>query len=112
MAGPGDYTGITTGGLIFAPILDERQCFPVAIIDDSLVEGPEVFAVRLILDPLFESIVLVNDRANITIMDNDGKLSELLMSYSNCNILIIHSSYKNRLSQGDKTIIGKYNTEI
>lgn len=43
------------------------------IIEDSLVEGPEVFAIRMTLDPLPPRVVLINDSANVTIMDNDGK---------------------------------------
>ena len=67
-----DYSPLVSQEVIItSPSTGSVYCAPIGIIDDILVEGDEMFVVSLTTnDP---AIDLVNDEAQITIVDNDRK---------------------------------------
>lgn len=55
---------------------ESRACAEIPITDDSVSEPMEMFAVSLVfpgLLPIPESIAIMPNSANITILDDDGK---------------------------------------
>ena len=74
LAGPDDYSAINPGEvtLPLIPFPGQLICFTVCIIEDSVVEDPEVFTITMTTDFLPVGVILVNDSANVTIVDNEG----------------------------------------
>ena len=65
-----------------------RHCFTYTITSDKLAEGPETFGLEARKNGNGANVVFVKQRANITIVDADGKcmimlqLKSLLSSHS------------------------------
>lgn len=70
-----DYTPLDLVGTFSPSIQDTPLCFELEIIDNDVVEASEVVFIALSSD---DSAVLVSSEAqqlNITIQDNDGKIT-------------------------------------
>lgn len=60
--------------LTFRPS-EDRRCFNITILNDQVREGTELFSVEILSVTSGMGVVIDNiaGRANISIMDNDGK---------------------------------------
>ena len=70
-----DYTETVSISLVFAAGSmdgDVTQCITVPILDDSLVEGNETFAVQLLSLNSGLNAAVVNDISTISIEDDEG----------------------------------------
>lgn len=67
--------------LTFRPS-EDRRCFNITILNDQEREGTELFSVEILSVTSGMGVVIDNiaGRANISIMDNDGKRC----SYTSC----------------------------
>ena len=64
-----DFTSVTLAVIFLAG--DTRASVGVPIIDDDMVEGPEVFTATL--SGVTESVIIGADTADVTIIENDSE---------------------------------------
>ena len=70
VAGPGDYTEVTSRQLSFQPGTT-RLCAPISITDDAILEDSETFSVQL--NATDQSVILNSSSSTVLILDNDSE---------------------------------------
>lgn len=81
---------MTSRQLQFTPT-NNRITVSIPIIDDTVIEEVERFFANLQVDStLFPAVTLVNDRANVDIVSDDGMYtSTIRISRSTCNWIVV-----------------------
>ena len=73
-----DYTVTGLPALAALSRVNDEQCYNVTIIDDALIEASESFFIEFNITGGSDITVMVDNKTEITILDNDGRVIDYL----------------------------------